>query len=74
MKKYFYFTIWFNLFLSFSFNNLSGQKNNFSDLKISANYHYGYLLPEYSFFGYLTNDAVKAVDIEMRKELWELGK
>ncbi len=69
MREFFYIIIWLNFFLNLSFSNLSAQQNRFSDLKISANYRYGYLLPEYPFFSYLTNDAVKAVNIELKKEL-----
>ena len=68
MRLYLYSVLLFSFLLNFSFN-LSAQNNKFSNLVIESNYHYGYLLPEYTFFNYLTNDAVKAFDIELKKEL-----
>ncbi len=48
---------------------LNAQKTAFNDLYLGADYHYGFLLPEYPFFNYLTNDAVKGFDIKFVKDL-----
>lgn len=49
--------------------NLSAQNSFFNDTHFKADFHYGFLLPEYHFFNYLTNDGIKAFDIELTKDL-----
>lgn len=50
-------------------SNLKAQNSHLNDAHLKADYHYGFLLPEYPFLNYLTNDGVKAFDIELTKDL-----
>lgn len=46
------------------------QKNFISeDVHFRANYQYGFLLPEYDFLEYLTNENIKAYEVDFYKEL-----
>lgn len=61
----------FLLCISFIFifgNTVHSQTNNFSDIKMSAKYHYGLLLSEYPFFYYLVNDNIEAFEYNIQKE------
>ncbi len=47
------------------------------NLHIKADFHYGWLLPEYNLFNYFTNDAIKGLKISLQKDLtgekiWEM--
>lgn len=60
-----------NLFLVAFFAlifRLSSQ-NQFSDnLRISANYHYGFVVPEYQSFNYVVNDDVNSINLNISKK------
>ncbi len=57
------------LFLFCSHHFFSQEK--FSDnLKLSASYHFGYGLPEYSFITYLTNSFIQSFEINLLKETY----
>ena len=65
---------WRNLlfFISFIFiseNTAYSQNNKFSNIKMSAKYHYGYFLPEYPFFDYLVNDNINVFEYNIQKEV-----
>lgn len=59
--------IFFSIIL-LSGNTVFSQKDKLSDIKMSAKYHYGFLLPEYDFFNYLVNDHINALEINIQKE------
>ena len=65
IKLKFFFVLFFLALLQF----VNAQKNKFSDLHLKAKYHYGFLLPEYNFFNYFTNNAIRAFDFEITKDL-----
>lgn len=67
MKLYqkLFLTFIFLSFLQYSFS----QKMRYSNLHLNADYHYGFLLPEYNLFNYLTNDAIRGVEINLTKDL-----
>jgi hypothetical protein len=71
MKKQIFIYI---LFLSFIPVLLTGksnaQKSILEDSKIGINYHYGFLLPEYPFFIYLTNSAINIVELNFSKKVY----
>lgn len=50
--------------------NLSGcWSQKFSDnLKVSANFQYGFALPEYSFVSYFTDSYINSVEVNLTKE------
>ena len=57
------------LFIFILDNTGFSQTEKFSDIRMSAKYHYGYLLPEYSFFTYLVNDHINAFEFNIQKEV-----
>ncbi len=48
---------------------LSAQNPKFENLSLKTDYHYGFLLPEYSFISYFTDDAVRGFQVETVKKL-----
>ena len=56
------------LFIFLIDNTGFSQTEKFSDIRLSAKYHYGYLLPEYSFFTYLINDHIDAFEFNIQKK------
>lgn len=61
---------WFSMCFIYVFiPTKSYSRNSFGeDLTLSSNYHYGYVLPEYSSFVYLVNDNVRAISIDIAKK------
>ncbi len=56
------------LFSFISENQVFSQTGKFSDITMSVKYHYGFLIPEYSFFTYLINDHINAFEYNIQKE------
>ena len=52
----------------FGFISVFGQSKFSDNLHVMANYHSGFLLPEYSVFNYATQDFVRAIDVSIYKE------
>jgi hypothetical protein len=48
---------------------LKAQYLFFEDIKIGADYHYGYLLPEYGFIQYLTESHINALEFNISKQV-----
>ncbi|MCD4794309.1 MAG: acyloxyacyl hydrolase [Bacteroidales bacterium] len=69
--KYFFLTglLLYILFILISVNTAYSQNDKFSDIKMSAKYHYGLLLSEYPFFYYLVNDNIEAFEYNIQKEV-----
>jgi len=49
-------------------NNIQAQNKLTDDLKISLGLHYGFNLPEYQMFTYITNNYIHSVDVSIIKE------
>lgn len=57
--------ILFSLFLTVS--EAKCQSHFTDDLKLTATYHYGYVLPEYSYFLYIVDAPIKSVGLSFSK-------
>jgi hypothetical protein len=53
-----------------SAGNIQAQDRFKNDLKVMANYHFGFVLPEYSFVSHIVNRPVQALDIAFMKETY----
>src|SRR5687768_13810790 len=60
----------FSLFIFFSFVpvNTTAQNRFRDDLSVSLNYHYGFVVPEYSNLLYLVEDNVQSVSLNFAKK------
>jgi len=56
------------LFTFLFFFNAKGQPKLTDDLDVSATYHYGYMLPEYSSILYLVDDPVRSFSLNFSKK------
>ena len=60
--------LFFTLLVFIALSELAAQDSSpWDDVSVSAHYHYGAILPEYSSFTYLTNDYTKSFDLQIEK-------
>ena len=60
----------FSLLILFNFllTHVNGQTEHKDGLSVSANYHYGFILPEYSSLLYLVRDNVQSFNVDISKK------
>ena len=75
VKKIKYFLVF--LFIDCIFNFQIHAQTKFTDnLNVMVNYHSGFIIPEYTFFNYITQDYIRSIDVCIYKEtygknIWE---
>ncbi|MEX1238857.1 MAG: hypothetical protein WEB30_04040, partial [Cyclobacteriaceae bacterium] len=62
------FPFLFFLFLYFIQMDAGGQTKFTDDLEVSTNYHYGFIIPEYSSLTYLVEDNVQSLSINLSRK------
>ena len=68
MKVLYRYHFWLIVFFSLSSNLLKAQFRLNEEVYLRANYHYGFVLPEYQHFIYIVNDNIYSLELSLSKQ------